>query len=53
MGTTEIARSLNARGIPTPTGAGRWWHSTVHRTLYPERWAAYMDRYRARPYVKR
>lgn len=48
-GPNEIARSLNVRGIATPTGRGRWWPSTVTRFADPAAraaWAAYMRRYR-------
>jgi hypothetical protein len=49
MGTTEIARSLNARGVPTASGRGMWWPATVRRHSYQrEAWAAYMRSYRAR-----
>jgi hypothetical protein len=47
----EIARSLNARSIPTPSGRGRWWPSSVWRggtTQGREEWAAYMRRYKHR-----
>lgn len=49
-GHAEIARSLNRRGISTPTGRGRWWPDTVRRHVDPlarARWAASMRRYRA------
>lgn len=45
---SAIARSLNARGFPTPSGRGRWHPETVGRQLDPDTWAAYMRRYRAR-----
>ena len=50
-GATAVARSLNSRGIPTPTGRGRWHPETVRRHADPitrRRWAAYMRRYRDR-----
>ena len=47
-GYTEIARSLNARGVPTPTGRGQWWPATARRHVDRMGWAAYMRRYRAR-----
>lgn len=34
-GPTVTARSLNARGIPTPSGRGRWWAATVQYHGYP------------------
>jgi hypothetical protein len=46
-GPTAIARSLNARGIPTPTGRGRWYPETVQRHHDPAAWREYMRRYRA------
>ncbi len=45
-----IARTLNAGGVPTPTGRGRWWGESVHRHADPEAWAAYMRHYRATTY---
>jgi len=47
-GTTVIARTLNARGVPTPTGRGMWWPDTVRRHVEPAGWAEYMRRYRRR-----
>lgn len=48
-GPTAIARSLNARGIPTPTGRGGWWPQTVRRHVDPAPWAAYIrTKYRPR-----
>lgn len=49
--TAGIARSLNARGVPTPSGRGRWWPETVLRhgdMMRRQQWAAYMARYRVR-----
>jgi hypothetical protein len=46
-GATPIARSLNARGIPTPSGRGQWWPATVLRHADPGPWTAYIRRYRA------
>lgn len=46
---TEIARSLNGRGISTPSGRGRWHPETVKRYADPiarRRWNAYMRQYR-------
>lgn len=31
----DTARSLNARGIPTPSGRGQWWAATVQYHGYP------------------
>jgi hypothetical protein len=48
-GTTAIARSLNSRGIPTPSGRGQWWPDTVRRHADPiarARWAHYVAGYR-------
>jgi hypothetical protein len=30
---TGIAAALNARGIPTASGSGRWYHAQVRRLL--------------------
>lgn len=49
-GHAEIARSLNRRSIPTPSGRGQWWPDTVRRHTDPlarARWNATMRRYRA------
>lgn len=48
LGPTSIARHLNATGVPTPSGRGRWWPETVVRHRDPATWAAYMRAYRAR-----
>ena len=45
-GLTEVARSLNARNVPTPSGRGRWWPDTVRRHVNPGPWADYVRRYR-------
>ena len=48
MGPTAIARHLNATGVPTPSGRGRWYCETVHRHgAGREGWATYMRNYRA------
>ena len=50
-GAAETARSLNRRGIPTPTGRGRWHPETVRRHADPAvamRWRMYIADYRAR-----
>jgi hypothetical protein len=47
-GYIAIARSLNARGVPTPTGRGQWWPSSARRHVDRMGWADYMRRYRAR-----
>lgn len=55
-GATAVARSLNSRGIPTPSGRGRWHPETVRRHADPitrRRWAAYMRGYRDRDRVRR
>ena len=40
------ARDLNASGIPTPSGRGAWYASTVMRGMDSDKWAAYMRDYR-------
>jgi Recombinase len=30
---SRIAAALNERGIPTPSGSGRWYHAQVRRLL--------------------
>ena len=47
-GPTHIARSLNARAIPTPSGRGRWYPESVQRHVNPQPWARQIARYRAR-----
>ena len=47
LGPTAIARSLNRRRIPTPSGHGRWHPDTVKRHIDPGPWRDYMRRYRA------
>ena len=50
-GATAVARSLNSRGVPTPTGRGQWWPETVRRHADPTvrlRWNRYIADYRAR-----
>jgi hypothetical protein len=47
-GRTEIARTLNIRGVPTPSGRGQWWADTVRRFVEPQPWSEYMRDYRAR-----
>jgi hypothetical protein len=50
-GAAETARSLNARGVPTPTGRGKWWPETVRRHADPAvtlAWRRYMADYRSR-----
>ena len=44
--STSIAAALNARGVPTPSGRGRWWASTVEHYRNPSAWAEYVRRYR-------
>jgi hypothetical protein len=48
LGWSSVARRLNATGVPTPSGRGRWYSETVMRHADPERHAAYMRDYRAR-----
>jgi hypothetical protein len=45
---SEIARSLNARQVPTPSGRGQWWPDSVRRHVDPGPWADYIRRYRQR-----
>jgi Recombinase len=47
FGPSAIARSLNRRGVPTPSGRGRWHPDTVKRHIDPGPWREYMRRYRA------
>lgn len=51
LGAAETARSLNRRGIATPTGRGRWHPETVRRhaeELVRLRYNAYQREYKAR-----
>lgn len=48
LGSVEIARTLNRRAIPTPSGRGRWWPETVRRHVDPGPWRDYIRRYRLR-----
>ena len=53
MTAYSIARALNAKGVPTPTGKGQWHHHTVERHMSVEarqRWADYMKHYRQNRY---
>lgn len=43
-----IAATLNAHGIPTPSGRGQWWPASVQHTRDPGGWAAYMRGYKHR-----
>jgi hypothetical protein len=47
LGFTAIARSLNARRVPTPSGRGLWWASTCRRHVDPTGWRDYIRSYRA------
>jgi hypothetical protein len=42
-----VARTLNAQGVPTPSGRGRWYGETVNRHANPTAHAAYMRDWRA------
>ena len=42
----SIAATLNKRNVPTSSGRGVWYASTVMRGLDGSRWAAYMREYR-------
>jgi hypothetical protein len=48
-GWRTVARTLNAEGVPTPSGRGQWHDTTAAHHHEPERWSAYMGAYRARP----
>jgi hypothetical protein len=47
-GWARVAELLNAEGIATPSGRGRWHKSTVEHYANPERWAQEQARRRAR-----
>ena len=47
-GWAGVAELLNAEGVPTPSGRGRWHKSTVEHYANPERWAQEQARRRAR-----
>lgn len=52
----ETARSLNARGVSTPSGRGQWWAATVQYHGYPgvkARRDAYIAARRARQRLQR
>jgi hypothetical protein len=51
LGTAAIAHRLNAAGVPTGSGRGRWHSETVLRRLKREQWNAYMRDYRRRARV--
>ena len=42
-----VARHLNATGVRTPSGHGRWYGETVRRHLDPAAHAAYVRAWRA------
>jgi hypothetical protein len=48
LGWKAIARDLNDRQVPTPSGRGRWWPESVRRHYEPGAWSAYMRAYRQR-----
>ena len=55
-GAAETARSLNRRGVPTPSGRGRWHPETVRRHADPAvaaQWRDYMRGYRTRAALRR
>lgn len=55
-GAAETARSLNRRGVPTPSGRGRWHPETVRRHADPAvaaQWREYIRGYRARASLRR
>jgi hypothetical protein len=43
-----IAHRLNAAGVATGSGRGRWHPETVQRRQHRDAWALYMRQYRAR-----
>lgn len=46
---TDIARSLNQRRVPTPSGRGQWWRDSVQRHYdahSAEKWKMSVRRYR-------
>ena len=51
MSAYGIAQALNAQGVPTLSGRGKWHHHSVERCMNVEarvKWAEYMRGYRAR-----
>lgn len=46
VGWHTIAATLNARGVATRSGAGRWWPASARNAADPAGWAAYMRRWR-------
>lgn len=48
LGWRAIARKLNADGVPTPSGRGRWHEHSAKTCLHREAWAHYMRQYRGR-----
>ena len=47
--TASITRSLNGRGVPTPSGRGQWHDGSVRRYADPTaalHWREYIRRYR-------
>jgi len=47
MTYTEVARALNAEGVPTPSGRGRWKDSNTANHLNRLEWNAYMNAYKS------
>lgn len=48
-GWTKIARELNASGVPTPSGTGQWYPTSVYRhTTGRAGWNQYMRNYRSK-----
>ena len=47
MSWHAVARTLNASGVPTPSGRGRWYPETCNRHANPDAHAAYMRAWRA------
>ena len=47
LGWGLVARSLNARGVATPSGRGVWHKQSAYRYVHRTAWAAYMRQYRA------
>lgn len=48
MSAASVARRFNRAAVPTPSGRGQWWPSTVLRHAEPGPWRDYIARYRAR-----
>jgi hypothetical protein len=47
-GWRTVARTLNAEGVPTPSGRGEWHDTAAKHHAEPSSWNAYMAAYRRR-----